>query len=114
MAGETDRFLSYARADDELFVKRLYRDLTADGWKVWWDRESMPSRGLKFTQEIRDAIGGAGPEVRPHNRMPRRFLLLAQALPADGQTTFFRLHLWPASKPRSCGRSYSVSTYSRS
>jgi WD40 repeat protein len=30
--------------------------LTAKGLKVWWDRESMPSRGLKFTLEIRNAI----------------------------------------------------------
>src|SRR5579885_3160496 len=51
-----DLFLSYSRGDDEPFVARLYHDLTAKGWKVWWDRECMPSRGLKFTQEIRDAI----------------------------------------------------------
>jgi len=52
-----DVFLSYARADDEPFVKRLYEDLTTKyGKKVWWDRECMPSRGLTFLQEIRDAI----------------------------------------------------------
>ncbi len=34
----------------------LYDELTARGWSVWWDRRAMPSRGLKFTQEIRDAI----------------------------------------------------------
>jgi tetratricopeptide (TPR) repeat protein len=49
-------FLSYARNDDEPFVQRLYRDLTACGLDIWWDRVSMPSRGLTFLQEIRDAI----------------------------------------------------------
>jgi hypothetical protein len=49
-------FISYARADDEPFVKKLYEDLTASGRKVWWDREKMESRGRVFLQEIRDAI----------------------------------------------------------
>ncbi len=49
-------FLSYARNDDEPFVKRLYEDLTARGFDVWWDRVSMPARGLTFLHEIRDAI----------------------------------------------------------
>src|SRR5215469_267319 len=53
-----DVFLSYARADDEAFVKRLYGDLTAKGMTVWWDRVSMPSRGLTFSQEIREAVEG--------------------------------------------------------
>jgi hypothetical protein len=52
----TSIFLSYARDDDEPFVKRLYEDLTARGFDVWWDRVSMPGRGLTFLQEIRDAI----------------------------------------------------------
>ena len=51
--GKPDLFLSYARGDDEPFVACLYRDLTAEGFGVWWDRESMPNRGLKFTLEIR-------------------------------------------------------------
>jgi WD40 repeat protein len=51
-----DLFISYARADDEPFVKRLYEDLTAGGFDVWWDREAMESRGRTFLQEIRDAI----------------------------------------------------------
>ena len=55
----TDVFISYARADDEPFVKRLYEDLTAHGFEVWWDRVSMPSRALTFLQEIRDAIDSA-------------------------------------------------------
>src|SRR5262249_47410235 len=49
-------FLSYARGDDEPFVERLYHDLTARGFDVWWDRQSMPGRALTFLQEIRDAI----------------------------------------------------------
>jgi len=49
-------FLSYARGDDEPFVKRLYEDLDKEGFNVWWDRERMPNRGLTFLQEIRDAV----------------------------------------------------------
>ena len=52
-------FISYARADDEPFVKRLYEGLVAHGFEVWWDRVSMPSRALTFLQEIRDAIDQA-------------------------------------------------------
>jgi hypothetical protein len=53
-------FLSRARCDDEPFVRRLYHDLTARGFSVWWDRECMPNRALTFLQEIRDAIGAPG------------------------------------------------------
>ena len=49
-------FLSYARGDDEPFVKRLHADLTQAGFTVWFDRESLMSRGLNFHQEIKDAI----------------------------------------------------------
>jgi len=49
-------FLSYARGSDEPFVRRLYDDLRAHGFEVWFDRVSMPSRQLTFFQEIRDAI----------------------------------------------------------
>jgi len=52
----TTIFLSYARGDDEPFVKRLYEDLTAHGYSVWWDRVSMPARRLSFHQEISDSI----------------------------------------------------------
>jgi hypothetical protein len=52
----TRLFLSYARGDDEPFVARLYDDLKARGFDVWWDRASIPSRALTFHQEIRDAI----------------------------------------------------------
>ena len=51
-------FLSYARADDEPFVERLYGDLIQAGIEVWWDRAAMESRGRTFLQEIRDAIEG--------------------------------------------------------
>lgn len=51
-------FLSYARGDDEAFVRRLYTDLVTAGFDVWFDRASMPSRQLTFYQEIRDAIAG--------------------------------------------------------
>jgi WD40 repeat protein len=51
-----DAFLSYARGDDEPFVKRLCQDLTARGFQIWWDRKDMPNRGLTFLQEIRDSI----------------------------------------------------------
>lgn len=49
-------FLSYARGDDERFVRGLYEDLKARGFPVWFDRESLPSRQLTFHQEIADAI----------------------------------------------------------
>lgn len=50
-------FISYARADDESFAERLYHALK-DDFEVWWDRVSMPNRGLTFLQEIREAIDG--------------------------------------------------------
>lgn len=49
-------FLSYARGDDEAFVARLYADLTARGFDVWWDRVSVPAHGLTFLHEILEAI----------------------------------------------------------
>ena len=52
----TTVFLSYARGDDEPFVRQLYDDLTAAAFDVWFDRVNMPSRGLTFHHEIRDAI----------------------------------------------------------
>ena len=52
-------FISYARGDDEPFVKRLHDDLDARGFPLWWDRKSMPNRGLTFLREIRDAINDA-------------------------------------------------------
>jgi len=49
-------FLSYARGDDEPFVKRLAEALVLEGFAVWFDRMAMPSRQLTFHQEIRDAV----------------------------------------------------------
>lgn len=34
----TSVFLSYARSDDERFVRRLQADLTAAGFEVWFDK----------------------------------------------------------------------------
>ncbi len=42
--------------DDEPFVHRLYADLQAAEFDVWFDRVNMPTRGLAFHQEIREAI----------------------------------------------------------
>jgi WD40 repeat protein len=52
-------FLSYARGDDEAFVRRLRDDLTRAGFGVWFDRVDLPSRQLTFHQEIQDAIRNA-------------------------------------------------------
>jgi WD40 repeat protein len=52
----TRLFLSYSRSDDEPFVWRLCEGLKAAGFEVWFDRVSMPSRELSFSQEIEDAI----------------------------------------------------------
>jgi NB-ARC domain/TIR domain len=51
-------FLSYARGDDEPFVAKLHAHLASCGFDVWFDRVSMPSRGLTFLNEIRDTING--------------------------------------------------------
>lgn len=52
-------FVSYARGDDEPFVRRLVDHLDARGLEVWFDRRSMPSRSLTFMDEIRRAIDAA-------------------------------------------------------
>lgn len=49
-------FLSYARADDEAFVLKLYNALKTLGFDPWYDRENMSSDGSPFTQAIGDAI----------------------------------------------------------
>jgi hypothetical protein len=54
--GSARIFLSYARVDDESFVRRLHDDLVAAGFRVWFDRESLIARGLTFHQEIKDSI----------------------------------------------------------
>jgi len=62
-AGPICLFLSYARGDDEDFVRRLYEDLKArtdeagrPRFRVWFDREDMKSRQLTFHHEIRTAV----------------------------------------------------------
>lgn len=60
----TSVFLSYARSDDEPFVRRLYEDLTARGFDVWFDREDMPNRALAFFREIQEAIAARDGRVR--------------------------------------------------
>jgi hypothetical protein len=52
-------FISYARADDEPFVEQLHDDPTEHGFTIWWDRQTMQSRGRTFLQELRDAIEGS-------------------------------------------------------
>jgi hypothetical protein len=52
----TRNFLSRAREADKTYARRLHADLTSAGFVAWFDRESMPSRGHTFRQEIRDAI----------------------------------------------------------
>jgi|GEM_PF-1053957 len=57
-------FISYGRGDDDedyhnadkSFLRKLYNDLRSRSFNVWWDRESMPSRGLTFVDEIKNAI----------------------------------------------------------
>lgn len=52
-------FISYARSDDEPLVEQFHNDLTEHGFDIWWDRQTMQSRGLTFLQELRDAIEGS-------------------------------------------------------
>ncbi|GAB5490940.1 MAG: hypothetical protein Phog2KO_11550 [Phototrophicaceae bacterium] len=67
-------FISYGRKDDYLdavteadehsyhhdpkrsFCRQLYIALDDAGFDVWWDRESMPNRGLTFLDEIKQAV----------------------------------------------------------
>lgn len=42
-------------ADAQPVKRRLYDDLTAAGFTVWFDRESLLSRGVTFHQEIKGA-----------------------------------------------------------
>jgi hypothetical protein len=68
----TSIFLSYARADDEAFVRRLYADLTSAGFDVWFDRVSMPSRQQPFRQEIRVQLRSASGAYRSQTHVPAR------------------------------------------
>lgn len=44
-------FISYARGDDEPFVRRLHADLTAAGFQVWFDLTTGP-----FDQRVHELI----------------------------------------------------------
>jgi hypothetical protein len=46
-------FLSYARSDDEPFVALLRDYLINAGLNVWFDRASMPSRGIPSRPRFR-------------------------------------------------------------
>jgi hypothetical protein len=72
--GPTRIFLSYARDDDEPFVKRLHDDLTKAGFDVWFDRVSMPSRSSDSSASCLMADGT---------------LVVTQA---NGQVCFLELH----------------------
>ena len=57
MGGRFDAFLSYARSsDDSEFLDSLVTSLSEAGFSIWFDRESLPNRGMTFDQEIRRAI----------------------------------------------------------
>ena len=62
-------FLSYGRADDEPFVNRLYQHLSENGFSVWYDRVSMPSRagsddGYRTRSASRSRIAGSDYRTR--------------------------------------------------
>jgi hypothetical protein len=91
----TSVFLSYARGDDEPFVRRLYDGLKQangpDGvrFDVWFDRTSMPSRALTFYQEIRDAI---------HERDRLVLVVGPQAIASDYVTQEWQFAYFAANK----------------
>ncbi|MBC8100373.1 MAG: toll/interleukin-1 receptor domain-containing protein, partial [Armatimonadetes bacterium] len=51
-----DVFLSYARADDELFVRKLYERLTAKDLTVWYDHKKMTNSGGEFPQHLTNSV----------------------------------------------------------
>ncbi len=61
---QTRVFLSYVQKDDgteyddpaKSLLRRLTNDLSAAKFAVWWDRVSLPSRGVEFSREIEEAI----------------------------------------------------------
>jgi hypothetical protein len=80
----TSVFLSYARNDDEPFVRRLHADLKKAGFDAWFDKDDLRSRGLPFHQEIKDAvrlrdrliyIGGPRATASPYVREEWQFAL---------------------------------------
>jgi hypothetical protein len=68
-AGEGDHDLHLSllpRSDNESFVRRLCNRLTQSGFRVWFDRVSMPSRQLTFHQEIREENNARFQTIHPH------------------------------------------------
>jgi tetratricopeptide (TPR) repeat protein len=55
MSDRFDAFVSYARADGQDLLPTLLRGLPGH-LRLWYDRESLPNRGLTFDAEIRRAI----------------------------------------------------------
>jgi tetratricopeptide (TPR) repeat protein len=55
MSERFDAFVSYARAEDQQFLPTLLARLPKH-LRLWYDRESLPNRGLTFDAEIRRAI----------------------------------------------------------
>ncbi len=45
-------FIGYACGDDQPFVQRLHADLTAAGFQVWSDRESLLCFTFGTTESI--------------------------------------------------------------
>ena len=48
-------FISYGRADSKAFATKLYNDLTARGWQIWFDQNDIPL-GVDFQNQIDDGI----------------------------------------------------------
>ncbi|MGK7880471.1 MAG: TIR domain-containing protein [Crocosphaera sp.] len=50
-----DAFISYGRADSKAFATKLYQQLTAQGFKVWFDQNDIPL-AVDFQEQINDGI----------------------------------------------------------
>ena len=50
-----DAFISYGRADSKAFATKLYEQLTAQGFKVWFDQNDIPL-AVDFQEQINDGI----------------------------------------------------------
>ncbi len=56
VAGGARIFISYSRRNAESFARELRDQLSDAGFAVWWDQQSMASRGDTFLDEIQKAI----------------------------------------------------------
>ncbi|MDJ0580823.1 TIR domain-containing protein [Crocosphaera sp.] len=50
-----DAFISYGRADSKAFATKIYEQLTAKGFKVWFDQNDIPL-AVDFQEQINDGI----------------------------------------------------------